>query len=135
MTSRPRKVGTEEESRIVLWFQEHGWPYAKRIAQKGRKDEGDVVLSERIPVVVESKAVKAWKPSTWIKELEEEVKNAEAKWGFLIIKRVRSTDVGEYYVLLPLKYLNPILKLLYGDTLKPYKRTNSRVIRRRSSVR
>jgi hypothetical protein len=105
--------GTREETRVTLWLRDHGWPYAKRKPKAGRRDEGDITLGDGVPLAIESKAVKGWNPAGWMKELEEEVANSRSKWGFVVVKKRGTTDAGEYYVVLPLKYLNPLLLKLY----------------------
>ena len=58
MANKPKQMGTEHESKIKAWLREHGWPYADRRTQNGAADLGDLVLSERIPFIIEAKTAK-----------------------------------------------------------------------------
>ena len=105
--------GTKEESRAVTWFRENGWPFARRLVKAGARDEGDISLGDGYPVTIESKAVKALDLAGWMKELEAEVANGGNEWGFVIVKKRGTQDAGEYYCVLPLKYVNMLLHQLY----------------------
>jgi HJR/Mrr/RecB family endonuclease len=94
-----KKRGTEHETRCVRWLRAHGWSYARRITQKGSRDEGDIRLADGVPVVIEAKNEKAITIGTYIAELDAECVNAECDQGVVIIKRRGTTDVGKYYAL------------------------------------
>lgn len=79
----------------------------------GRRDEGDVDLGDGYPVCLESKAVRALDLAGWMRELEAEVANSRAHTGAVIIKKRGTTDPGEYYVLMPVKYYNDLLLKVY----------------------
>lgn len=121
MVNKPKQMGTEHETKIKQWLREHGWPYADRRPQNGAADVGDLHLSERIPFVVEAKTAKRTTDratlGTFVKELEVEVANAKAEAGAVIFKKVGTTDVGEYYAIMPVKYLNTLLEKCYGESL------------------
>ena len=51
---------------------------------------------------------------TWLRELEAEVKAVGDEAGAVIHKRRGTTDVGEYVVIMPVKYLNHLLTATYG---------------------
>jgi hypothetical protein len=112
-------MGTKHESDIVRWLKDHGWRWAHRRTQKGSADEGDVCLSERIPFTIEAKNSKRSTDraaiGTWIRELEAEVAAVGDEAGAVIHKRRGTTDVGEYVVIMPVKYLNVLLAATYGD--------------------
>lgn len=116
MTNRAKQKGTSHESAIVTWLRAHGWPYASRKTQAGAADEGDVRLSERVPYVIEAKNTQAASIGPWMKELEAEVRNAKADGGAVIWKKRGTTDVGEYYAIMPVKYLNTLLTTVYPET-------------------
>lgn len=115
-------MGTEHETKIKLWLREHGWPYADRKTQAGANDEGDLRLSERIPFVVEAKTARSTTDraslGTFVKELEAEVINSKSEAGAVIFKKKGTTDVGEYYAIMPVKYLNTLLEKAYGESLR-----------------
>lgn len=113
-------MGTSHETAIKNWLRENGWPFADRKTQNGANDLGDLRLSERIPFVVEAKTAKSTTDratlGTFVKELVAEVGNAGADSGAVIFKKQGTTDVGQYYAILPVEYLNHLLKLSYGET-------------------
>jgi hypothetical protein len=119
MANPTKQLGTKHESDTVAWLKEHGWPYAHRRTMKGSADEGDICLSERIPFTIEGKTAKATTDrasiGTFIKELVAEVENVGDDAGAVIYKKRGTTDVGEYYAMMPVKYLNHLLLLAYGE--------------------
>jgi hypothetical protein len=106
--------GTKEESRVVAWLHDNGWPFARRIRSKGAMDEGDIALGDGIPVAIESKATRRTDLAGWMREIEAEVNNSGAEWGFVVVKKRGTQDAGEYYAVLPMKYLNEVMRTLYG---------------------
>ena len=90
-------------------LKEHGWPWARRLVRAGARDEGDVTLGDGIPVTIECKNEKAIKLSEAQRELKVEMANAGNKWGFAVHKKRGTTNVGEYYAVLPVAVLMDIL--------------------------
>lgn len=117
MGNRMKSLGTSHETAIKNWLREHGWPYADRKTQAGSNDLGDLRLSERVPFVIEAKTAKSTTDraslGTFISELEAEVKNANAEAGAVIFKKRGTTDVGDYYAIMPVHMLNSILLKAY----------------------
>ena len=114
-----KSLGTGHETAIKMWLREHGWPFADRKVLAGANDEGDLRLSERIPFVIEAKTAKSTTDraslGTFVKELEAEVKNANAEAGAVVFKKKGTTDVGEYYAIMPVHMLNALLKKAYTE--------------------
>jgi hypothetical protein len=115
-----KSLGTSHEVAVRDWLREHGWPYADRKVQAGALDEGDLRLSERVPFVVEAKTAKSTTDraslGTFVKELEAEVKNAGSESGSVIFKKKGTTDVGQYYAIMPVWMLNVLLQKAYGNS-------------------
>jgi hypothetical protein len=101
--------GTFLETAAVNWLREHGWPWARRIVKEGQRDKGDVTLGDGIPVTIECKNEKSMNISGAQKELKVEMENAGHRWGFAIHKKRGTTNVGEYYAVLPVAVLMDIL--------------------------
>lgn len=101
--------GTQLETAAVRWFRDNGFRFARRIVKEGVRDKGDVTLGDGIPVTIEAKNTKAINLAGGQKELAEEMRNAGHEWGFTIHKKRGTTDVGEYYAVLPVAVLNSIL--------------------------
>ncbi len=99
MTNRAGVKGTRGETDRVNYFRSRGWRYATRIPKAGAKDKGDLILDQAVPVMIESKEVKAFTPSTFVSEMEAQIKNAESEFGFVVVKKKGTTDVGKYYAL------------------------------------
>lgn len=120
MANRMKSMGTTHETAIVTWLRDHGWPWADKKRQAGAQDRGDVQVSERIPFVIEAKTAKSTTDraslGTFVKELVVEVDNAGAESGAVVFKKKGTTDVGEFYAILPVKYLNVLLKRAYGGS-------------------
>jgi hypothetical protein len=53
-------------------------------------------------VVVEAKNCKTWDMAGWIDQLEQEIAEAHADTGAVVIKRNRSTDPGQFYAVMTL---------------------------------
>lgn len=118
MTNKPKGLGTELETALKRWLIDNGWPYADRITLRG-PDEGDVRLSERIPFVLEGKSAKRSTEratlGTWVRELEVEVTNAGAIAGAVVHKKRGTTNVGDYYAIMPVHMLNTLLRLAFPE--------------------
>jgi len=108
-----KKRGTEHESQCVRWLKRHGWGFARRITQKGAKDEGDIVLGDGVPIMVEAKNEKTITLALYAKEMEAQIENALAETGVVIIKRRGTTDVGQYYALTTVNHWNRLALAVY----------------------
>jgi len=107
--------GTQHESSVREWFQANGWPFAKRVVKKGSKDEGDIELGDGIAVTVEAKTYKVNTSnplhlSQWLRELADEMENRGDDVGFVVAKKRGTTDVGEYYCIMPMKVVILLLR-------------------------
>lgn len=113
VTNPSKKKGTFHETQSVIWLRRNGWVFAKRITQKGNKDEGDIVLGDGIPVAIEAKNEKAISLATYIRELENEIAASGAETGVVIIKRRGTTDVSRYYALTTVGMWNDLTRQVY----------------------
>ena len=136
MANPAKSLGTQLETAITKWLQEHGWPFAHRRTQKGSSDEGDACLSERIPFTIEAKNSKRTTEraaiGVWLRELVDEVNAAGDEAGVVVHKRRGTTDVGQYVVITTMEYLNVLLQRAYESELgsPPSVRSRKRVIPR-----
>jgi hypothetical protein len=92
----------------VKYLREHGFPYAERRALHGTTDKGDITGCG--PVVFEVKNHKALDLAGWLKELETEMVNADVQVGAVIAKKRGTTNVGDWYAVLPVRVLVELLK-------------------------
>ena len=100
-------------------MREHGWPYARRLAKEGAKDKGDVTLGDGIPLTIECKNRKKFDLAEALRELGIEMENAGVPFGFAILKRRGTTDVGRYYAVMPVSVLNDLLRAHFQEAQRP----------------
>ena len=126
MTNRNKSIGTFNETEITNWLISKGWVFAKRLTQKGAKDEGDISLGDGIAVTVEAKRTKAVTLSQWMRELADEMENRGDDVGFVVAKKRGTTDVGEYYCIMPMKVVILLLRRAGYAPARPKIRRKSR---------
>ncbi len=91
--------GREAETAVVEWLRANGRPHAERRRLQGSADQGDIA---GLPyVVVEVKNEKSISLPGYLAELEAEIANANADTGVVIVKRRGSTNVGDWYAVMP----------------------------------
>lgn len=95
---------------VAQYFAEHGWPHAKS-AGAGRS--GADVL-DTPDLAIEVKARSGLDPLAWHKQAE---KAADGRLPFVVFRtNGQGEDAGNYFALLRLKDLVPILRAAgYGD--------------------
>ena len=108
--------GTKGETDRVNYLRARGWHYATRIPKKGARDEGDIILDQAVPVMVESKETKSFTPSTFVAEMEAQITNAKAEFGFVIWKKRGTTDVGKYYALTTVEQIMGLVERVYSPS-------------------
>lgn len=113
MVNRAKSKGTGGETASVQYMRSRGWLYATRIPSRGARDEGDMILDQAVPVMVEVKTVKAFTPSTFIAEVEAQIINAAAEFGFAIVKKRGTADVGKYYALTNVDQMMSLIERVY----------------------
>lgn len=113
--NKPRRDGTDAETKVKKYFWSRGYRYAKLLRQEGALDVGDVHLGDGYPVCVEVKggqgAVKAI--SAHVNETIAETANAKAETGVAIIKKARSAQVGDWYAVMPVSVYMDLIERLY----------------------
>lgn len=110
--SNPKKAkGTAAETAVVNYLKET-WDTVERRALAGSADKGDI--SGIANVCIEVKDHKKMVLSGWVKELEEEMKNAQALTGAVIHKKRGTLNVGEWYATMPVEvYINLLIEAGY----------------------
>jgi len=107
--SKEKQKGTAAETAVVKYLRESGqFPYAERRALHGTNDKGDITGMG--PVVVEVKDHKTLKFSEWLKELADEIANAQADTGAVIAKKKGTTNVADWYAVMPVHVWVSLLK-------------------------
>lgn len=105
--SKSKRKGTAAESAVVAWLRDHGWPSAERRALSGSNDRGDIAGVAGI--VLEVKACREMDLAGWCKEAEAERTNDGADHGIVIAKKRGTTDVGQWYAILPVEQMAALL--------------------------
>lgn len=107
--SKQRQKGTAAETAVVNYLKDNGFPHATRIGSiHGSNDKGDIGGCG--PLVLEIKNHKSFDLAGWLDELEVEMGNAGVDSGAVIAKKRGTTQVGEWYAILPVSVLVNILK-------------------------
>jgi hypothetical protein len=79
------------------------------VVKEGALDKGDITLGDGIPITIECKNEKKINLAGGQKELLDEMRNNGHEWGFTIHKKRGTTNVGEYYAVLPVEVMMNIL--------------------------
>lgn len=110
-----KRKGTAAETAVVNYLRKSpSFSRAERRALAGVNDKGDIAGIEK--VVLEVKNTKALALAEWMKELEVEVGCAEAEVGAVIAKKRGTTNVGDWYAILPVRDLLFLLvRAGYGE--------------------
>lgn len=101
--AKNKAAGTQAETKVVEYLKQW-WPGAERRRLTGAHDRGDIAgvgdpVSGR--TVIEVKNEKKFNLSGYLKELAAEVKNDGAKHGVVILRKRGTTDVGQWYAIMP----------------------------------
>lgn len=100
--SKSKQKGTAWETAVVNHLRNNGWPYAERRALAGINDKGDIFFDPEW--ILECKDEVKITLSEYMKEVEDEIANAGAKYGAAIVKR-RYRGAGESYAVMTLDQL------------------------------
>ena len=103
MVNRSKQKGTQFETDIVRYLQDHGHPHAERRALAGAEDRGDIT---GIPgVMIEAKNCGSITLAAWADEVEVQTRNAGARIGVAWIKRRGKGIDKSYIVMSPATFL------------------------------
>ncbi len=117
MTSPQKRKGSAAELAVAKWLRKLGWIHAERSRAGWQDDRGDI---DGMPgVVVEVKNEKRIDIPGYLRELEVEMENAKAWTGTVIIKRRGSTNVDDWYAVMPAKIWGELMLMLDQPTQNP----------------
>ena len=120
MTSPQKRKGSAAELAVAKWLRKLGWIHAERSRAGWTDDRGDI---DGMPgVVVEVKNCKTISIPEWLRELEVEIANAQAWTGAVIAKRKGSTDVDDWYAIMPAKIWGELMVMIdqpNGNSVTP----------------
>jgi hypothetical protein len=110
LTSPQKRKGSAAELAVAKWLRKLGWIHAERSRAGWQDDRGDI---DGLPgIVIEVKAEKKFDLPGYLRELEVEIENAKAWTGTVIIKRRGSTNVDDWYAVMPAKIWAELLLML-----------------------
>ena len=119
--SKAKQKGTAAETAVVRFLQGQGFPLAERRALGGGSSGEDLGDITGIPMLcMEVKNQRSYNIPAWLRETEEERKNAKADYGLLIVKPagvgLSPDKVGQWWGIMPMwEMMNLIRDAGYGD--------------------
>ncbi len=115
LTNKPRRDGTDAETKVQRWLIKRGYRYAKKLRQEGALDVGDVHMGDGYPVCIEVKGGQGAVThiSTHVNETIAEIANSHAETGVAIIKKARSANVDDWYAVMPASVWLELIARLY----------------------
>jgi hypothetical protein len=117
VTSPQKRKGSAAELAVAKWLRKLGWIHAERSRAGWQDDRGDI---DGMPgVVVEVKNCKTISIPEWLRELEVEIANAQAWTGAVIAKRKGSTNVDDWYAIMPAKIWGELMLMLDEPNQNP----------------
>jgi len=117
VTSPQKRKGSAAELAVAKWLRKLGWIHAERSRAGWQDDRGDI---DGLPgVCIEVKAEKKIDIPGYLRELEVEMENAKAWTGTVIIKRRGSTNVDDWYAVMPAKIWGELMLMLDQPTQNP----------------
>lgn len=107
--SKAKQKGTSAESALVK-FLKRSFPLVERRALTGSQDQGDIAGTPNL--VWEVKNQKTYKFSEWLKETKVETANANADFGFLIVKPngIGLEKTGSWWAIMDMDQLVTLLE-------------------------
>jgi len=110
LTSPQKRKGSAAELAVAKWLRKLGWIHAERSRAGWTDDRGDI---DGMPgVCIEVKAEKKIDIPGYLRELEVEMANAQAWTGTVIVKRRGSTNVDDWYAVMPAKIWGELMVML-----------------------
>jgi hypothetical protein len=110
VTSPQKRKGSAAELAVAKWLRKLGWIHAERSRAGWQDDRGDI---DGLPgICIEVKAEKKIDIPGYLRELEVEIANAKAWTGTVIIKRRGSTNVDDWYAVMPAKIWGELMVML-----------------------
>lgn len=110
MSNPSKRKGTAWESSVVTYLREAGHDDARRVAQTGRLDQGDI----HVPgagVVIEAKNTATITLASFVDQAEKEAGHARMPYGVAVVKR-RGKGAASGYAVMSLATLARVLDAL-----------------------
>jgi hypothetical protein len=99
MTSPQARKGRRAELVVAEYLRTAGFPYAEPTRRSGWADDRGDIDGLGGEIVCEVKDCKQWSIPAWLRELQDEVANANASTGILVVKRRGQVSAGSWYAI------------------------------------
>lgn len=117
--SRAKQKGTMAETAVAEYLK-NTWPAVERRTLGGANDKGDIAGVPHSVVEVKNQAT--YKISEWLKETEQERRNAGVDYGILVIKPkgVGVSRTNEWWAVVSLETITELIeKAARAERLQP----------------
>ncbi|MFJ6019759.1 hypothetical protein ACIQFP_10460 [Nocardiopsis alba] len=105
MTNPNKRRGTAWESDIVRYLRDQGHDDARRVAQTGRLDIGDIHVG---PVVIEAKNTRTIDLAGFVDQAEREAGHTALPYGVAVVKR-RGKNAAHGYAVMSLAAFSQVI--------------------------
>lgn len=114
MPNPQKRKGDAWERAVAKALQSHGYPHAERTRAGWDDDRGDINAAPGLVFQCKDQASKRW--STWLEELDEQIGNAKADHGVLIVKQKGVPDASQALAVMTLAQWTRLARQAgYGD--------------------
>ncbi|MBF6333429.1 hypothetical protein [Nocardia transvalensis] len=125
MPNAMKRKGDTYEISQLRYYRVSGFPHAQRTRAGYTRDGGDIHLDPVVGlapgVISQCKNVRTPRWSQWITDLREQVRNANAQFGFLAWKRHGVSDPAEQLAVMPMAEFLYLVRLAgYGNPIEEY---------------
>lgn len=121
MATPQQRKGSTFELAVQAHHVTHGFPHCEKTRAGYERDHGDLHPCGDRTVVAQCKNVRRWDLAAWLRQLTDQIANAGAEHGYLVVKRPRIADPGQAYVITTLdQHLALLHAAGYGDPREPH---------------
>lgn len=107
----PNKIkGDMFERAVQAYLQKNGFPWCEKTRAGYERDTGDLHLVPGPAVIAQVKNRAKWEVPAWLAGLQNQVRNAGARHGMLVVKKPRVSDPGQSYVVMELAAVVELLR-------------------------
>ncbi|GEL17663.1 restriction endonuclease [Pseudonocardia asaccharolytica] len=119
MVSPQKRRGDDFERAVQDHLRSNGFPWCGRTRAGYARDHGDLHLVPGPAVIVQCKNVARLALPEWLSQLAEQVAEAGADHGVLVVKRRGVADPGRSYAVMELDAMARLLRAAgYGSELE-----------------
>lgn len=116
--SASKSKGTKWETAVKEWLNRRGWRGVARHPQHGARDVGDLSGIPQLVIQCKNERTYTWGP--YLRELQEQIRNADASAGVLVVHRMNQASVEEALFVMDAESFACMLQATYwGDHEEP----------------